>query len=73
MSISLRVNNDELSVIKSYADIRGTTVSDVVREAIFEKIEDEFDIDIYKRAIKEHRKNPKTYSHDELLIKTGLK
>jgi len=73
MSISLRVTKEELSVIKSYADLRGTSVSDAVREAILEKIEDEFDIKLYKTEMKAHEKNPKTYTHEEVLKELGLK
>jgi len=73
MPISLRVSQEEMSVIKSYAEIRGTTVSDAVREAILGKIEDEFDIKIYAKAMKEHNKNTKTYSHEEMLKKLELK
>ena len=69
MAVSLRVSNEEMSVIKSYAEIRGTTVSDVVREAILEKIEDEFDIKTYS---KEMKNNQKTYTHAELLRKLDL-
>jgi len=63
MSISLRVNEHELSVIKSYANLRSMTVSNVVREAILEKIEDEFDIKIYTKAMNKHWKDPITYTH----------
>jgi len=72
MSISLRVNKEEMSVIKSYAEIRGTTVSEAVREAILGKIEDEFDIKTYTKAMKDHNKNPKTYTHSEMLRKLDL-
>ena len=72
MSISLRVNEQEMSIIKSYAHLCGTTVSDTVREAILEKIENEFDINIYTKAMKKHHKNPGTYSHDEMLKKLDI-
>jgi len=72
MSISLRVSKEEMSVIKSYAEICGTTVSETVREAILGKIEDEFDIKTYKKAIKDHKRNPKTYTHTDVLEKLGL-
>ena len=73
MSISLRVSKEEMSVIKSYADICGTTVSVAVREAILGKIEDEFDIRIYSKLMKEHNKNLKTYTHSEMLEKLDIK
>jgi uncharacterized protein (DUF1778 family) len=72
MSISFRVNEKEMSVIKSYADIRGTTVSDAVREAILEKIEDEFDLNVYTKAMEEHKKEKKTLTHNEMLKQLDL-
>ena len=72
MSISLRVNEEEMTIIKSYADLCGVTVSDVVRGAILEKIEDEFDIKIFDKAIQKRNKGRKTYTHDEVLKELGL-
>ena len=62
MGISIRVNNKETELIKKYAELQGKTVSEVMRQAILEKIEDEFDIFIYERAIKEYKSNPKTFT-----------
>ena len=59
MSISLRVTEEEMAVIKSYADLHGTTVSDAVRGAILEKIEDEFDIKIFDEAMQKRSKGQK--------------
>ena len=72
MSISLRVSEKEMAVIKSYANIRGSTVSEAVREAIFEKIEDEFDIKIYTELMRKHASDPKVYTHSEMLKKLDL-
>ena len=72
MSITFRVSDKEMSIIKSYADIHGTTVSDAVREAILEKIEDEFDLQIYTRAMEEHKEDKKIYTHEEMLNELDL-
>ncbi|MBN2696775.1 MAG: ribbon-helix-helix protein, CopG family, partial [Bacilli bacterium] len=48
MSISIRVNEKESKLIKKYAELNGTTVSEVMRQAILSKIEDEFDIFLYE-------------------------
>lgn len=65
MSISIRVNKKESELIKKYAELNDKTVSEVMRHAILEKIEDEFDIFIYEKALKEYELNPKCYSIEE--------
>ncbi len=65
MSISIRANQKESEMIKKYAELNGQPVSEVMRQAILEKIEDEFDIFIYENAMKEHEENRKTYTIHE--------
>ena len=65
MAFSIRVNEKESELIKNYAEINGKSVSEVLREAILEKIEDEFDIFIYDEALKVYEENPKSYSLEE--------
>ncbi len=65
MSISIRVNKKESELIKKYAELNGKTVSEVMRQAILEKIEDEFDIFLYKNALKESEENTRTYTIEE--------
>ncbi len=65
MSLSIRVSEKESKLIKKYAELNGTTVSEVMRQAILNKIEDEFDIFLYKQAYKEYEENPKTYTIEE--------
>ena len=60
--ISIRVNKKESEMIKKYAELNGQTVSEVMRQAILEKIEDEFDIFLYEKAMKDYEKNSKTYT-----------
>lgn len=66
MSISVRLTNEEVQLIKRYAALKRLSVSDVVRTAVLEKIEDEFDLKTALQALEEHRKNPVTYTHDEV-------
>jgi uncharacterized protein (DUF1778 family) len=65
MSISIRVSEKESKLIKKYAELNGTTVSEVMRQAILSKIEDEFDIFLYEQAYKEYEENQKTYTIEE--------
>lgn len=67
MSISLRLNEDESALIRKYAELKKMSVSELIRQTVLERIEDEFDLAAYEKAIKEYRKNPVTYSHKEVV------
>lgn len=73
MSISIRMNEKELELIKKYAELNGTSVSEVMRKAILEKIEDEFDIFLYEKAFHQYNQNPKTYTLEEAKTFLGIK
>lgn len=72
MSISIRMNDKELELIKKYAELNGSTVSEVMRKAILEKIEDEFDIFLYEKAYKAYELNSKTYTIEEAKSILGI-
>ena len=50
--VSLRVTSQEKNWMESYAQVQGIKLSDAIKEAFFEKLEDEYDL----RVIKEHEK-----------------
>lgn len=66
MTISLRLNDEDSMLIKKYAELNGLTVSELVRQSVFERIEDEHDIKAYEKAMAEYKANPLTYSHEEV-------
>ena len=66
MTISLRLSEEDAKLIKDYAKINNISVSDLIRQAVIEKIEDEIDLTVYRRALDESKKNPKTYTLDEV-------
>ena len=73
MSITLRVNDNELFAIKNYAKLHGISVSDAVRGAILERIEDELDISIAMKAYQDWQNdNKKTFSMDEVQRELAL-
>ena len=47
-TISLRVPDNELKAIKSYAYINNISVSDAIRRVMLEKIEDEYDLKVFE-------------------------
>jgi RHH-type transcriptional regulator, rel operon repressor / antitoxin RelB len=67
MSVSLRLTKKEEQTLKQYAAVHGLSVSEVIRQAIFEKIEDEFDLMVAEKALSEYRADPKTYSLEEVI------
>ncbi|NMA70280.1 MAG: ribbon-helix-helix protein, CopG family [Desulfitobacterium sp.] len=73
MTISIRLTPEEAELIRAYANLKNQSVSEVMRRAILEQIEDEFDLDVYEKAMTEYRENPKTYSLDEIEKEMGLR
>ncbi|MBR1924496.1 MAG: hypothetical protein IJ839_04375 [Ruminobacter sp.] len=67
MSISIRLNKVDTDLIKSYASMRGMTVSELVRKIVLDHIEGEFDLKEYEKAYAEYRNNPVTYTLDEVV------
>jgi len=51
LSTAIRFAPEEKKWIQSYADFYGKTFSDVVRDAVLEKIEDEADLRAYNEAL----------------------
>ena len=72
MTISIRLNEEDAKLIKSYAKINKTTIQEFVRKAVLEKIEDEYDLECYYKAKKEFDENPKTYTLEEVKKELGL-
>jgi FKBP-type peptidyl-prolyl cis-trans isomerase (trigger factor) len=72
MSISLRLNEEDTLLIKKYAEFNKISVSELIRQTVLERIEDEYDLKVYKKVIGEYRKNPKTYTLLEVEKELGL-
>ena len=72
MTISVRLNEKDTELIKAYASINNISLSDLIRNAVIEKIENEYDLESYNKAIEEYRKNPKTYTLEEVKEELGL-
>lgn len=66
MTVSIRLNQEDTELFKKYAAINNMSMSDMIRNAVLEKIEDEYDLQCYEKAIAEYKKNPVTYSHEQV-------
>ena len=73
MTISLRLSNEDFLLIKKYAELKKMSVSELVRQSVMERIEDEIDLEAYNHAVKEYQADPRTYTLDEVKKELGLK
>lgn len=46
-TISLRVPEDELKIFKAYAEHNNSTLSEIIRAIMLERIEDEYDLKVF--------------------------
>ena len=72
MVVSIRMTEEEKQLGVAYAKLNGSSLSDAMKRAYFEKIEEEYDIALADAALREYEKNPKTYSHEEVKKILGL-
>lgn len=73
MTISLRLSDDDTMLIKKYAEINKISVSDLIRQSVIERIENEYDLEMFDKAMSEYKANPVTYSLDDVEKELGLK
>ena len=59
MPLSIRLSDDERQLVDSYAKIHAISVSEAFKRALFEKIEDEFDVSVANAAYDEYVKSGK--------------
>lgn len=68
-TISLRLDDREDELIRRYAAIHNVTVSELIRKAVIDQIENEIDIELYDKAVAETKA---TYSLDQVKKELGL-
>lgn len=73
MAISLKLSEADSMLFKKFAEMNGITVSELIRSSVMERIEDEYDLKVYKKAMQEFKKNPVTYSLEEVEKELNLK
>lgn len=73
MTISVRLTAEDEKLFKTYAKTNHISVSELIRNAVLEKIEEEYDLGMYRQALEEYQKNPVSYTLDEVEKELGLK
>ena len=59
MSFSIRLTDTEKALVESYAKLHGISLGEAFKRALFEKIEDEYDIALAEEAYAEYLKDGK--------------
>lgn len=65
MALSIRLTEEEYALVDSYARLHSISLSEAFKRALFEKIEDEYDVEIATQAYHEYLEDPEVFSHDE--------
>ena len=50
--VSIRFNDEEEEIVKNYVKSKGTNLSQYIKDIIFEKIEEEYDLKLVQEYIK---------------------
>ena len=72
MTVSLRLSDEDKKLFKSYAKSNRMTLSEFIRNTVLERIEDEYDLKVYREAVEEFKKDPTTYTLDEMKERLGI-
>jgi len=63
--VSLRLNDRDDTLIRKYAELHGQELSTFIRQAVIEKIEDEYDLTLFNKVWDEE-KNKERISHEQI-------
>ena len=66
MIVSIKMTKKEKEIAEAYANKHGLSLEEAIKEVFFEKVEDEYDIALADKALKEYEKDPKTYTLEEM-------
>lgn len=69
--ISLRLSDRDNTLIRKYAEINGMDLSAFIRQAVIEKIEDEYDLALFNKVWAEEQ-NQERISHEQVKRELGL-
>ncbi len=70
--ITLRINDDENKLVRDYANANNISISELMRDSVLEKIENDIDLKLYYQGMKDHKENPQDISFDEMMTELGF-
>ena len=69
-TMTMRLDETDAEIVRKYAEFEGKTISDFVRDAVFEKIEDQQDLEALRAAVADD--NGERRTHAQVLEELGL-
>lgn len=69
-TMTMRLDETDAAIVRKFAEFEGKTISDFVRDAVFERIEDQQDLATLREAIVVD--NGVRHTHEQLLVELGL-
>lgn len=66
MTISVELDAEDARFVESWAAAKDVSASDLLRQMLLERIEDEMDLRAYEDARAEYEADPVTYGLDEV-------
>ncbi len=66
-TVTFRVTDKEKAFIQSMADLNGLSLSELGRTKLLEVLEDQVDMNLYQKAMKDHELNDESISHQDML------
>ena len=68
--MTMRLDETDAAIVRKYAEFEGKTISNFVRDAVFEKIENQQDLATLREAVAAD--NGVRHSHEQVLSELGL-
>lgn len=66
MNLTINLNDKDVELFEKYASEKGITVSELVRQTVLGRIEDDYDLRLYQEAMAELSCNPRLYSFGDI-------
>jgi len=70
-AVTVRLSDREAQMAREYAAQERRTLADAMRVVFLERLEDEYDLRDLRAAMREHEKDPVTFSMSEIMEKYG--
>ncbi len=71
-SITVYLNPEEKALFEHYSDITHRSIETLMKDALLSKINDEYDLEIFRKSYQEYLTDPQTISHAEFKKQLGF-
>lgn len=71
--LSVRMSDVEYQALEKFAKANKVSMNQAIKDAFFEKLEEEYDLEVFDKAYAEYLKDPVTRTLDEVIKDLDLK